>query len=255
MSRSDAATRFWKIYFWVWFIIIFIGTHLPQADPIEGAVTSPDKLYHFVAFGVLTFLFMVSRYVSNFFLIWLCMALWTVIDEWTQHLLPINRIWSTADVVAGELGVFAAMTWKNAMQYELLSTSKEKCELILSKGLVWIQLSIIAFLVTGGCFGLLLGLLYVIQVRLQTTISLSLTLLVTTGCVLNRVTNLAGIQQQIKPIIKSMATPMLGSIAIAGMAGFIVMYTTLEPLVVVLAVLVVGTRVSWHIACVSRGSN
>ena len=249
MSQSDAATRFWKIYFWVWFSIIFIGTHLPQVDPIEGEVTSPDKVLHFAAFGVLTFLFIGTKYVSKLYLIWMCMTLWTAIDEWSQHALPINRFWSTDDVIAGELGVFAAITWKNAMQYEILTTSKEKCELVLSKGVAWIQLTLIGIFVTVATFAVFLGLIYLLQERMQTTISLTLALVVTTVCVLIRLATLAGIKQQLKPLIKSMATPMLGSIAIASMAGFIMMHTTLEPLVAVLAVLVIGARVSWHLAC------
>lgn len=253
MSQSDAATRYWRIYFWIWLSIIFIGTHLPQQDPVEGLVTSPDKMLHFIAFGGLTFLLIGTKYFSNFFVLCACVASWTVLDEWTQHLLPINRLWSTDDVIAGELGVIAAMTWKNAMNYDSLKASKEKCELVLSKGTSWIQLTLVGILVTIVTFAVVLGLIYLIQGRMKTTISLTLALFVTTGCIVDRLTSLAGIQGQIKPIIKSMVIPMLGSIAIASMAGFLVMHTTLEPLVAVLAVLVIGARVSWHIACDGEG--
>ena len=45
-----------------------------------------------------------------------------------------------------------------------------------------------------------------------------------------------------------MVFPLLGTIALAAMVGFLVMFTPFEPLVAMLFILIVGSRISWDIS-------
>lgn len=249
MSQNKGATRYWKIFFWLWLCLILIGTHLPQADPVEDAMMSPDKVLHFAAFGIMTCLLIGTKYISRGWLIWICMSAWVLFDEWSQHMLPINRFWSTGDVISGEIGVLAALSWKGALDYTKLNQVKSQIQEALSFRGVWVQLTIVAVVVTSLTGGVFLGFMMLIQERANTSIVISLSLIVGTAFMFDRLINKASIQPEVHTLIKSMVKPTLGSIVIACMFGFIAMHTPIEPMVFVLGSLIITSRLSWHFVC------
>lgn len=88
--------------------IILLLTHIPkEAMPPRLQENTYDKLHHVVAYGGITFLFILSLKVSStpFLLSLLFFAILAIgiVDEVTQPL--VNRTASLADVVANFIGI------------------------------------------------------------------------------------------------------------------------------------------------------
>ena len=88
--------------------IVLLLTHIPkEAMPPRLQENSLDKLHHAVAFGVITFLFILSLKVSNtpflFSLLFFAILAIGIADEVTQPL--VNRTASLADIVANFIGI------------------------------------------------------------------------------------------------------------------------------------------------------
>lgn len=88
--------------------IILLLTHIPkEAMPPRLQENSYDKLHHVVAYGAITFLFILSLKASStpFLLSLLFFAILAIgiVDEVTQPL--VNRTASLADVVANFIGI------------------------------------------------------------------------------------------------------------------------------------------------------
>ncbi|MEE2908421.1 MAG: murein biosynthesis integral membrane protein MurJ [Planctomycetota bacterium] len=99
----------WRSLFVVYFILLTIGTHLPNTTVTEdtGALL-PDKLIHLFAFMGLTLLLWRSRLLSLTWLVPAVVALWIPLDEWTQRLAGDGRTVALDDMIAGWMGVIAA---------------------------------------------------------------------------------------------------------------------------------------------------
>ena len=88
--------------------IVLLLTHIPkEAMPPRLQENSYDKLHHVVAYGGITFLFILSVKVSStpllFSLIFFAILAIGIIDEVTQPL--VNRTASLADIVANFFGI------------------------------------------------------------------------------------------------------------------------------------------------------
>jgi len=91
---------------------VFIFTHIPQRlMPSQMQERGADKLLHFLVYGVITFLFIISLKSSlsmfSVFLLFFFILVIGIFDEITQPL--VNRQASIADLLADITGVIAVL--------------------------------------------------------------------------------------------------------------------------------------------------
>ena len=141
----------WKIVFCLWFVVVTIATHVPAMEESVNAVfISPDKLFHFVSFGVLAMTFWCSGWVKQKWLALRLLIAWALLDEITQALLPLGRPFSTADFIASFLGIVSASSWFGALSSPVTCCIQEKVDELLSKNIAWFILSTLSILGTIG---------------------------------------------------------------------------------------------------------
>ncbi len=248
MNTRELTVRNWRWAFLFWFILLTSTTHFPQ-EPLSGndpIFASPDKLLHFLCFGLLAFIFTQTRYVKNAWMCWFIVALWGIIDEITQHQIPNQREFSAEDLLSGELGIAAFMVWNGALSRESVTKIRTSVEATLSKTINWLELGCIGFgvgVVTMALFWIsyktLTGKQYSQVAFVDAT-------LITTGCVLWFFIRKGELQQETKQLVKSMLPSIFLTILIAAMIGGLVTFTTFDPWVVAMATLVVGLRIAWN---------
>ena len=245
MNTHELTVRNWRIAFLLWLIALTIATHLPQAPPSDNPVfESPDKLLHFMCFGLLAFMFAQARFVKCTYASWIIIALWAVVDEVTQDLLPLGREFSYADLIAGELGIASFMFWQGALSNDRVSNIRESVDATLSKPKNWITLGFVGFgigIVTMALFWFITGTQYSQVAFVDAT-------LITTGCVLWFFIRKGDLQKETRQIVKSMLPSIFVTIVLASMIGVAVSFTTFDPWVAAMAALVVGLRVAWNAA-------
>ncbi|MBG81478.1 MAG: murein biosynthesis integral membrane protein MurJ [Phycisphaerae bacterium] len=105
------ARRNWRMLFLVLFILLTVGTHLPNANLGGVGGTMPDKLFHFFGFGLLTLSLWRARLLPLAWMAPVTVAIWLPIDEWTQGLAGPGRTVATNDMVAGWMGVGSATSF------------------------------------------------------------------------------------------------------------------------------------------------
>lgn len=98
----------WRWFFVLYFIALSTGTHWPRIEPLGPEHTPPDKLMHFLAFGILAVLLERARFLPRGWMGFVLIAMWIPFDEWTQDLVSEWRHWSLPDVLAGIEGLIAA---------------------------------------------------------------------------------------------------------------------------------------------------
>ena len=247
MNPHEVTLHHWRFVSLLWFIALTIATHLPQAIPSDEPVfVPPDKLLHFISFGMLAFFFMCTRAVKNPWSCWFIVALWALADEVTQDMLPLNRAFSGADLISGELGIAAFMVWAGALSRPTTAKIRERVEKILALRRNWISLFFICALVTSAATGLIWYALKVLKGEQFSSAAFFVAFLISTSCVLWFVVQHGSLQQEAKRIIKSMVPSLLGTMVVAAMIGVLVLYTTIDPWVAAMTVLVAGSRVAWN---------
>ncbi len=98
----------WLVIAVTFTVFILLLTHIPkEAMPPRLQENSHDKLHHVVAYGVITFLFILSLKVSStpflFSLLFIAILAIGILDEVTQPL--VKRTASLADIVANVIGI------------------------------------------------------------------------------------------------------------------------------------------------------
>jgi len=98
----------WLIAAVIFTAIVLLLTHIPkEVIPPRLQENSHDKLHHVVAYGAITFLFILSVKVSStpflFSLLFFAVLAVGIVDEVTQPL--VNRTASLADIVANVIGI------------------------------------------------------------------------------------------------------------------------------------------------------
>ena len=249
MTQHDQVLRHWRVAFLVWLIVLTIATHLPQDPPIENpTIESPDKLLHFVCFGMLAFLFMSTRWVRHVLLSWVVVALWTVLDEVTQDLLPLNRAFSQGDLIAGELGVFAAYVWQGALQKSNLQELEQHVDGVLANWKNWLYLAFVsAFTVvfaTIAFWFLFRGM----TDQQQSEPAFTTGILVGMIATLTLFCTLGNIKLNIFKHKKNMVLLLVATMGIPAMIASFVPYTFVDPWVLSLFASVLGARVFWNMA-------
>jgi VanZ family protein len=97
----------------VYFLVLFVGTHIPL-DPVEAVATTSDKWLHFGGYAVLTVLVLGGWELTigvlqpkHYFAVWLAGVMYGVFDEVSQT--PVGRNCDMNDWAADVLGVVAGL--------------------------------------------------------------------------------------------------------------------------------------------------
>ncbi|HEX6961872.1 MAG TPA: VanZ family protein [Lacipirellula sp.] len=97
----------------VYFIVLFVGTHLP-VEQVEAFATASDKWLHFAGYAVLTLLVLTGWELTigvlqpkHYFAVWLAGVLYGAFDEISQT--PVGRNCDMNDWVTDVLGVVAGL--------------------------------------------------------------------------------------------------------------------------------------------------
>ena len=141
----------WKIAFCIWLVVVTVATHTPAMQESETQTfVSPDKLFHFISFGVLAMLFWCAGWVKQKRITLLLFLLWSLVDEATQAILPLDRPFSFADLFASMLGVIAAASWMGSLSMPQLQNLRKKIDTLFSKTITWFVLCPVAIIGTVG---------------------------------------------------------------------------------------------------------
>jgi VanZ family protein len=96
-----------------YFLLLFIGTHLP-AERLESVATVSDKWLHFGGYAVLTIVVLAGWEVTigtlqpkHYFAVWLAGTLYGAFDEVTQT--PVGRSCDINDWMADVLGILCGL--------------------------------------------------------------------------------------------------------------------------------------------------
>ena len=103
---ADRAARAWRIALVAYIVPVSVATHWPRLGFGSGGPI--DKFVHFLAFGVLAWLWMNARPWGRPLFGWILAAAWVFIDERTQALEILGRTFSGFDMIAGWMGVAMA---------------------------------------------------------------------------------------------------------------------------------------------------
>lgn len=103
---SRRAARAWRIALVAYLVPVSVATHWPRLGFNSGGPI--DKFVHFLAFGVLAWLWMNARPWGRPSVGWLLAAAWVYLDERTQAIEILGRTFSGFDMIAGWIGVAMA---------------------------------------------------------------------------------------------------------------------------------------------------
>lgn len=249
MTQHDKATRNWRIACLFWFLLLTIATHVPQSAPTDNPTfESPDKLLHFVCFGILGFLFMCTGWIRNAILAWFLVAIWAYLDEVTQDMLPIGRNFSHEDLIAGELGILAAFTWQGALQSSTFQNLRSGIDRVLSSWKNWMCLGGLGAIVVLFTTGVLWVVIKGVTGEQQSEPAFSAGVIVGVIVMLRALVAIGNIQIDILKRNKDMVLLLFGTIGIPMMVGFAVPDTFVDPWVLALFASVLGSRVAWNTA-------
>ena len=101
-----AACKAWRIALFAYLVPVTVATHWPRLG--FGGGGPIDKFVHFLAFGVLAWLWMHAKPFGRAVVGWCMAAAWVFVDERTQALEILGRTFSGYDMIAGWLGVAMA---------------------------------------------------------------------------------------------------------------------------------------------------
>lgn len=104
---SFRAVRHWRVLFGLYAGALSTGTHWPRLN-LGDPERSPDKMMHFVAFGILAALLWQARMVRSPWSLLAIGGVWCAIDELTQGIPVLGRTVSAHDFTASFLGVAVA---------------------------------------------------------------------------------------------------------------------------------------------------
>lgn len=104
-------TRPWRVVFILYALVLTTATHWPSLDVGGESFEAPDKLIHMLAFAALLVLLWRTRWIRRVWQAGVIVLAWTVVDEVTQSLPILDRVFSGQDLAAGQLGVLVTLAW------------------------------------------------------------------------------------------------------------------------------------------------
>lgn len=126
----------WLIVAVTFTAVVLLLTHIPQeAIPSRLQVSGPDKLAHALAYGAITYLFVLSlrtspRLLSALFLFFAILAV-GALDELTQPFF--NRTVSLTDWLADVTGIFVVFVFKTVQSFSNHRQAKTTNHTAISK--------------------------------------------------------------------------------------------------------------------------
>jgi len=243
MSKS---TRLhWRIAFCLWLVVVTVATHRRVTQGTETPIfITPDKMFHFVSFGVLAMTFWCSGWIKQKLTVVLLLLLWTLVDEFTQALLPIDRPFSIADITASMLGVLVAAGWMGGLSHLQFCEVNEKIDSLLSRTRAWLVLCPVAMIGTIGIGAFVWLILWKTLYLSLAPLSLCISLLMTT------VVLLAIISAWADCFEKKLAQKLLPQLIILGVVSVIIGYAMrsieVGPSVVGIAFFGMGSSRIWQ---------
>ena len=108
--------------------LVLLLAHIPkEVMPSQLQENSPDKLHHVVAYGAITFLFILSLKSSpsmlSTLLVFFALLAIGIVDEITQPL--VNREASFADIVANVIGIVMVLLFSMLSKRRFRNTKTE----------------------------------------------------------------------------------------------------------------------------------
>jgi len=108
--------------------LVLLLTHIPkEVMPSQLQENSHDKLHHVVAYGAITFLFILSLKSSpsmlSTLLVFFALLAIGIVDEITQPL--VNREASFADIVANVIGIVTVLLFSEVSKRRFRNTKTE----------------------------------------------------------------------------------------------------------------------------------
>ena len=247
MNPNELVVRNWRIVFFIWFVLLTVATHLPQPVPTDSPTFEfPDKLLHFISFGMLALFLNGTRWFKNPWACWLVVAGWAVLDEVTQDLLPLNRPFSFEDLLAGEMGIASLMLWSGGLKKDSTKKINEAVNSILVKLHNWFLLGGVGCIVTVVLSASIWISLKEITGRQYSSLAFVIAFITGLLCVLIIVIYKGSLKVESRSLLKSMVPSMIGTIVLAGMVGFFTSFTPFNIAVAILATLVIGSRFAWN---------
>ncbi|MBC8202607.1 MAG: VanZ family protein [Planctomycetes bacterium] len=209
----------WKIVFCLWFVVVTIATHTPAMQESETPTfISPDKLFHFVSFGVLAMTFWSTGWIKDKRKVLWLFILWSVVDELTQALLPLGRPFSVADLIASVLGIVAAASWMGMLTFPQLREVQTKVDMLLSRTIVWFVLCPVALIGAVGTSAVIWKILWNLYQVSFGPLSLCLGLIITATVLLSIISIWAQCLE--KKILKKLFPTLLVLGIVAIIIGF-----------------------------------
>ncbi|MCH2139402.1 MAG: hypothetical protein MK100_00020 [Phycisphaerales bacterium] len=108
LGATNRSLASWRWGFLLCMVVITTLTHWPTMDPLGPEHGAPDKLAHFLAFGIAAALLERSRWLPRGWWAFCIMGIWVPIDEWTQQWLAVSRDATLSDILSGLIGVGTA---------------------------------------------------------------------------------------------------------------------------------------------------
>jgi hypothetical protein len=159
---AAAASRFWRAIAVASLAVLFVGTHWPSLHipPLVGpdgeiSQISPDKFLHFIGFGLLLVPWWWSGWFRRRWTLIAAAAAWSLFDEASQAILPIDRVFLAEDALCNLCGIAAAASVLAAAgpvgdfggHARLLRERRDRAEdLLLARPSNWLMLGISAAL-------------------------------------------------------------------------------------------------------------
>lgn len=115
---ESRARKLWRIVLFAYLVPVTIATHWPRLG--FGAGGPIDKFSHFLGFGMLAWMALHAVAQRRAWLAWLAAVAWVYVDERTQAIPALGRVFSVHDMIAGWFGVlcagalFAARAWSQS---------------------------------------------------------------------------------------------------------------------------------------------
>lgn len=250
---SKSTQLHWKIAFCLWFAVVTTATHVPAMQKSENPVfISPDKMFHFVSFGVLAMTLWSSGWIKQKRTVVCLLLFWALIDEITQALLPLDRPFSIADLTASMLGIFAAASWMGNLSLPQFLEIQTKVDTLLSRTFSWIVLCPVAIVGTVGISFVIWKILWKTYLVSYAPLSLCLGLLITTAVLLAIVSKWARCLEN-EIIIKILPKTFV-LVILALIAGFVTSAIEVGSYTIGLSVFTIGSARIWRAAIIDNST-
>jgi len=243
---NNKAQLRWKLAFCLWLVVVTIATHMPAAEPSENpSFIAPDKLFHFVSFGVLSFALWNCGWTKHRWTVVRIMIGWAIFDEFTQAMLPLDRPFSVADITASMLGIIAAASWMGALSIDQLTSFRKKIDNLLSQTVSWVVLCPVAIV---GTIGISAVIWSVLRKQFQASYA---PLALCIGLLLNAFILLAIVSVWCKLPAKRIVAKMIPKILVVGiisiLIGLVIPETAVGSYTIALTIFTIACSRVWHV--------